>query len=310
MADFLTKSCPRCGKRPLDPRLEQCPYCGVPFQLVPTNLTQEQLSAMTRYVLRSGKFWSVVGAVLILITVALAGLVHEENGRLSNEIARNSSNQITAATGEISERVSGEIAAEFQQPRIQAAIERVASAKAAEAISNGVWGPLEAFSSEMKEAQARLAQTRSDLDNMSNTLNTARIAAGHVLAAVSNEPPFLQLVDQAVTFNGSNYVLALSFKPSNSNPVGSVQLAAGTFMQTARIVSFTASNVEHVEPLSLDDAGDAAVIKFSAGAVDAPIIVALEITDATIVRMVSDSLEQPLTLPVHAELMRVPRASR
>jgi hypothetical protein len=309
MADFLTKSCPRCGKRPLDLRLEECPYCGVPFELVPTNLTEEQLSAMTRHILRSGKFWSVVGGSLLAVALALAVLVHWENSRVSRAVADSTARQIAFATGNVSERISAEIAAEFQQPRIQAAIERVASQKAADAISNAVWPSLEVFRSEFKAAQTELARTKSDLASFSNDLSTARIAAGQILAAVSNEPPFLQLVDEVTNFNGSNFVLTLAFRPSNANS-GPVELAAGTWRQTSRIISFTARNVDHVDPPAINDFGDAAVLKFTTGRTGAPILVDMELTDGTILRIMSDSLEQALTLPMHPELMRVPQVTR
>ena len=225
MADFLTKSCPRCGKRPLDPRLEQCPYCGVPFELVPTNLTNEQLSAMTRHILRSGKFWSVVGGTLAAVALALAALVHVENSRVSQALTAATSNQIAAATGNVSNRISAEVAAYFQQPRIQDAIERVASQKAADAISNAVWPSLEVFRSEFKAAQSELARSKTDLTTFSNDLATARAAASSVLAALSNAPPFLQFVDAATNFNGSNFVVTLAF---HASAAGSVELDAGT----------------------------------------------------------------------------------
>ncbi len=308
MADFLSKSCPRCGKRPLDLRLEDCPYCGVPFELVPTNLTPEQLSAVTRHILRSGKFWSVVGFCLAAVALGLAALVHWENGRVGEAITNSTSNQIAAATGSISEKISAEVAAEFEQPRIQATIERVASQKAADAISNAVWPSLEVFRSEFKAAQAQLAQSRSDLNTFSNNLATARNAASQILAAVSNQAPALQLTDMVTNFNGSNFVLTLSFHATATGPV---ELDAGTWRQTSRIASFTARNVDHLEPAAINDDGDAAVLKFSAGQIDTPILVYVELTDGTIVRIVSDSLEQPLTLPVHPELMRLPpRAGR
>jgi len=310
MAEFVTKSCPRCGKRPLDPRLEQCPYCGVPFELVPTSLSPEQLTAVTRHILRSGKFWAVVIALLAVVTAVLAGLIHWENGHVTDNVARNSSNQIAAVTGSISKQISSQIAAEFEQPRIQATIESVASQKASQSISNAVWGSLEAFRTEVREAQVQLIRTKGDLAALSNDLVTAQIAAQHVLSTVSNQPPYLQLVDQAVNFNGSNFVLALSFKPSNSNPVGQVDLAAGTYRQTARILAFTAHNVESVAEPTINAAGDGAVLHFTANKVDGLVIIELVFSDATIVRLESDTLEAPLTLPVAVDQMRLPRASR
>lgn len=310
MADFLTKSCPRCGKRPLDARLEDCPYCGVPFELVPTNLTPEQLSAVTRHILRSPKFWSVVGFCVAVVALSLVAFIHWDTSRFKDAIAASTSRQIAEATGSISEKISAEVAAEFQQPRIQATIERVASEKAADAISNSVWPSLEVFRSEFKAAQEELAHTKHDLTAFTNDLNTARIAAGQVLAAVADQAPFLQLVDKETNFNGTNYVLTMAFKPSNGN-TGPVELDAGTFLQTARIVSFTARNVAHADPATISEGGDAAALKFTTGHSDAPILVDLELTDGTIVRIVSDSLEEMLTLPMHAELMRLPpRAGR
>src|SRR5581483_6605185 len=163
MAEFVTKSCPRCGKRPLDPRLEQCPYCGVPFELVPTSLTPEQLAAVTRHILRSAKFWVVVVLLVGVASAVLACFIHLENIKTRRDVAQSTSKTISDQTGNISQRISSEIAAEFEQPRIQQTIEAVASQKAAQSISNAVWGSLEAFRTEVREATAQLAQAKGDL---------------------------------------------------------------------------------------------------------------------------------------------------
>lgn len=307
MAEAVTKICPRCGKRPLDLRLEQCPYCGVPFELVPTTLTEEQLRAMTRFVLRSGRFWSVIGTVVILLAAGLISLIYFESGKVSKDV----SNQISTSADRVSQRVADEIAAEFQQPRIQETIQQIAAQRAADAISNGVWASLESFRAEVQEARSQLAETRGAITGMSNDIETARIAASHLLAAVSNDPPYLQLIEAVTNFNGSNYVLSLAFKTSNANPVGAVELAAGTMLHSANIVNFTASNVDHVDSPTISDGGDAADLKFTTGQVQSPIVLTLELSDATIVRIVGDALEQTLTIPVHPELMRLPsRANR
>lgn len=312
MADFANKHCPRCGKRPLDLRLVQCPDCHVPFEYEATPavvLTPAQMAAVTRHVLGSGKLWVTLAVALVLVTAGVVAFVKLTAKDLDTKLQQVAAHQ-GATSAQIYDAISNQVAMQFNSPNIQATIERVASEKAANTITNAVWSSLESFRTDLREAHAQLARARGEIAILSNDVKTVQLAAGQVLSIVSNDPPFLRLVDQAVTHTATNYTLTLLFRPSNGNNVGPVEIAAGTYRQTARILSFTARNVLRVEPTSINDVGDAADLRFTAGQVDTPILLELVLSDPTIVRLMSDSLEQELTLPVAVENMRLPRASR
>jgi len=310
MAELGNKRCPQCGRRPLDIRLVQCPDCHVPFEYdaAPPALTPAQLAEITRQIFKSGRFWFAFILLLVLLVASGMVLIHFTGRNIAlGGVAPPTQSQIAEMT---SGQVSNQVAAAFRDPKIQATIEEVATRRASEIMTNAIWPSLENFRTEMRIANDELAKRRGDLAVLSNGVHSAQIAASHILNAVSNTSPFLELVDQGITRSSNNFVLTLYFRPSNDNPVGEVELAAGTYRQTAKILSFTARNVSRVEPPIINDIGDAADLKFTAGRVDAPIIVELVLTDATIVRIVGDSLEQELTLYVAADQMRLPRASR
>ena len=88
----------------------------------------------------------------------------------------------------ISDGISNQIAAEFQEPRIQAAIENVAAQKAGEAVSNAVWASLDQFREKVQAANDQLARTTNDLAVLSNNVHQAQLVAAQLASAVSADP--------------------------------------------------------------------------------------------------------------------------
>ncbi len=314
MADFANKRCPRCGKRPLDTRLVQCPDCRVPFEYEAATaapaLTPAQLAAVTRHVLGSWKLWL---ALIVVVGVATAGLV--EFITLKAQAAREEAGREARATADataakIAEGISNQILAEFQQPRIQATIERVAAQKAGDILTNAVWLSLDQFREKLQAASDQLARTTNDLAVLSNNVHQAQLAAAQMAGAVTDDPALLTLVDKSVTRDGTNYNLAMFFRPTRNKPVGTVELVAGTYRQTAKIVNFTARNVDQVDPPVMNDIGDAAKLKFTVSRADAQVVVDLTLSAPTLVKLVGDELAEELTLPVAIEQMQMPIVNR
>ena len=141
-------------------------------------------------------------------------------------------------------------------------------------------------------------------------MKLAQQAAKQLASTVSDDPPLLHLVNQTVTHSDSNLVLTLFFRPTNNKPIGDVELMAGTYRQTAKITGFTARNVQQVKPPVMNELGDAARLNFTAARTDAPIIVEVQLTAPTIVKLLGDPLEEELTLPVELDKMQMPVTSR
>lgn len=313
MADFANKRCPSCGKRPADRRLVQCPDCRVPFEYdrePAPSLTPAQLAAVTRQVLGSWILWAVV-----IILVALAGggiyeIVSRKADGATEQLKRENQRLLAAAADQVTHQVSNQIAAQFEAPAIRAAIEQVVTQKSAELLTNAVWPSLQAFRDSLTEAHVQLARTTNDLSSLSNDVKQAQQAAARLASTLSDDPPLLHLVNQTVTHNDTNLVLTLFFRPTNNKPMSDAELMAGTFRQTAKISGFTARNVAKVSPPVLNDLGDAARLNFTPARSDTPIIVELQLTAPTIVKLLGDPLEEELTLPVEADKMQIPLTSR
>jgi hypothetical protein len=313
MADFANRRCPRCGKRPLDARLVQCPDCRVPFEYetapVPT-LTPAQLAAVTKHVLGSWKLWL---ALVVVVGAATAGVVEFINLKapaLREESGREAQSNADAMAAKIADGISNQIAAEFQQPRIQAAIERVASQQAGNILTNAVWASLDQFREKLQAANEQLAKTTNDLAVLSNNVHQAQLAAAQMAGTVTDDPALLTLVDKSVTRNGTNYDLTMFFRPTNHKPVGTVELMAGTYRQTAKIVNFTARNVDQADAPVLNDIGDAAKLRFTVSHADAQVVVELTLSAPTLVKLVGDELAEELTLPVAIDQMQLPMVNR
>jgi hypothetical protein len=314
MADLANKRCPRCGKRPLDARLVQCPDCRVPFEYesapVTPSLTPAQMAAVTRHVLGSWKLWLALLAVVGMATAGVVEFVNVRSQDLRDEAAAAQLVDSNAVAAKIDAGISNRMETEFQKPEIEAAIARAASGRAGEILTNEVWASLDEFRGKMQAANAQLTKTTNDLAVLSNTVHQAQIAAAQLAAAVPGDPTFLALVNQTVTRDGTNYDLAMFFKPSNNKPPGTVELIAGTYRQTARIVNFTAQNVDEVDPPVMNDIGDAAKLKFTASRPDTQVEVDLVLSAPTLVKVTGGQLAEELTLPVAVDQMQLPMVNR
>ena len=311
------RRCPQCGQRTSDLLLAQCPYCRVALvsdggsQM--TELTPEQVNTVARHILGSWKFWAGVAMVVALaawgiIQVAERFIDLRANDYL-NTLEQKATNHIAAVSGQI----SNQVVHEFQQPRIRATMEQIAADRANDVFTNAIWPSLEAFRLSLDEATAQLAKSTNDLAALAKEVKAAqrKVAPTPVPAGASDATPKLALVDQAVARNGSNYILSLFFKATGSQPVGSVELIAGTYRQTARILNFASvTPAGQTEPAVMNDVGDAARLKFTPLRSDAPIVIALELTAPTIVRVSGDALEGDLTIPVAAEKLPAPTVSK
>lgn len=321
MAEFANKRCPHCGKRPIDRRLVQCPDCRVPFEYesepVPassTTLTQAQTRALARQVLGSWKLWSGVLVTLVVLVSAAAWGMHmilerQAQGFLA-ELEQKSTNQFADAFEKLSLRtsrqISNQIASEFAQTRIRTAIEEVAAERSSGILSNAVWASLQSFREQLKLADAQLASATNEIATLSNNVKVAQEAAAQIAASVAAEPALLRLVDKTITRSTNNYVVTMFFKSSNGRVVGPVELVAGTYRQTAKILSFNAKNVDQPESNILGDSADAASLKFNASRTDAPVLLELVLSGPTIVKLVGEQLEEEQTIPVAIDRMQVP----
>jgi len=211
---------------------------------------------------------------------------------------------------DLSQQMSNQVASEFRSARIQAMVEQVALDHAREMLTNAIWPSLEAFRQKIELADAQLAASTNALARLSKELREGQRVATPWLPATTDEPALLSLVSQNVTRNGTNYVLALIFKKTNSRPMGNVDLVAGTFEQTAKISTFTAPGAAWSDEPVMNDFGDAGRLKFTVARGDVPVLVELELTAPTIVKLTGEALEQELVLPVSANRMQPPPSGR
>ncbi len=321
MSETAFRKCPKCGQKTSDLLLAQCPYCRVALvsEGAPqmTALTPEQIGAVARHILGSWKFWA---GVAIVVGLAAWGVVQIDERLLDfrsneylNTLEQKATNHIGTAFGQISNQVSNQIIREFQQPRIRTTMEQIAADKANDLITNAVWPSLEALRQSLDEANAQLTRSSNDLATLAKNIKVAQRKASQTSPTppnASDSAAKLSLVDQNVARNGSNYVLSLFFKPVGSQPVGAVELIAGTYQQTAKILNFAAVTPGQTEPAVMNDLGDASRLKFVPRGGDSTIVVALELTAPTIVRVTGDVLDGDLTIPVAAEKLSGPTASK
>jgi hypothetical protein len=322
-----SKRCPQCGKRPYDQLLETCPECRVAyayeyaFEPVPQGpllLTPSQVKAVGWQILRSGKFW---GGLVLVVLVAAWSIVPIVQWSLDRRTASylgaldvKSSNRLELAYDRISldlsQRMSNQVVAEFRSARIQDAVEQVARDHARELLTNAVWPSLETFRQKVRLAETQFAESTNAIARLSKELREGQRAATPLFPATADDPARLSLVSHNVTRNGTNYVLTLIFKKTDSRPMGNVDLVAGTFEQTAKILNFTAPGAAQADEPVMNEFGDAAQLKFTVARGDVPVLVGLELTAPTIVRLTGDALEQELVLPVAASRMQPPPGDR
>ena len=320
MPENVNKHCPVCGKRPIDRRLVLCPDCRVPFAYdggpppATTPVAQPQFSvgAVAKEILGSAKFWAAFALLIAAAAFGVGKLTEQRNNeRLAalekdyfNGLDVRASNQIRE---QISQQVSNQVAAEFRQPRIKAAIEQAAADRAQDVLTNEVWPALDAFRMQVELASAQLAKSSNDLAEISRDIKLTGRAASQMAPPPAEAPALLSLTDHTVSQNGTNYVLTLIFRPTNATrPVGLVDLIAGTYRQTAKVVNFAARAPNQSDPPTFNDTGDAARLTFTDTNVGLPVVLELDVTAPTIVRIVGDALEEDLTIPIASEKMQLP----
>jgi hypothetical protein len=269
-------------------------------------LSPEQVKSITRHILRSWKFWG-----LLVLVVASAGLgvvalaqriIDLRSAEYLNSLQQKATNQFAAISGQI----SNQIVAEFQQPRVRAAVDQVARAKAEELLTNSVWPSIEAFQLAVDQARSRLAISSNQLalleyqtKNTNQKLTNSAAARNAPRPSTSAVAPKLVLMDHSVAMHGNNYVLTLNLKNPGGSPIGSLDLIAGTYKQTARIISFASLPPDQSQPPIFNSDADAAQLSYVASSGETTI--ALELSAPTIVRITGDALEGDLTLPVAAD---------
>lgn len=344
MSNGVNRHCPQCGRKAHDRLLVQCPDCRVPFVLddntpAPAGLTPEQLQMLANQVFGSWKFWAALliivgGAAWAVVIVANKVIDARANAYLST-LEQKATNHIGSAFGQI----SNQIALEFRQPRIRSAIEQVARDRASEVFTNGVQPSLQAFTDTMDQINAELARSSNAVAQLERDARAAQRKIpppAPVVAQQSNPPPAktaaapvtvapspaaaapaapndsvvkLTLVNRMITPAGNNYLLTLFFSATNSLNSGPVQIDAGTYKQTAKILNFAPMTAAPVEPSAYSDMRDAARLKFMVSPRETPTIV-LEVSGPTIVRFTSDSFDNDLTIPIAADKMQLPAASK
>ena len=285
----------------------------MPFEYEPaqvSGLTPGQLAAVTKHVLGSWKLWVTLAVMVGAATAGVVEFINLKAQGLREEAGRAEQANSDALAARIGESISNQIATAFQQPRIQDTIESVASQKAGDILTNAVWASLNQFREKLEAANEQLAKTTNDLAMLSNNVHLAQLAAAQMSGPGQDDPALLTLVDKTVTREGTNYDLTMFFRPTKNKPVGPVELMAGTYRQTARIINFTARNVDQADAPVMNEIGDAAKLRFTVSQVDTPVVVELTLSAPTLVKVVGDELADELTLPVAIDQMQLPIVNR
>lgn len=315
MSEYVIKQCPRCGKKTTDRLIVQCPECDVPLihDFEPRSpLTPDQLRLIAKLILGSWKFWAGVAMVVALAAWGVIEVAEQIIERRTTDYLDTLEQQATNHIRVVYGQLSNQIVREFQQPRIRATMEQIANEHFDDILTNSIWPSLEAFRQSLNEANAQLAKSTNDLAALAKEVKLAqrKVTPKSTAVVATDEASKLTLVDQAVARNGSNYILSLFFKATGSQVIGVVDLIAGTYRQTARILNFASVTPGQSEPAVMNDLGDAARLKFTPPRGDAPIVIALELTAPTIVRVSGDVLDGDLTVPVAADKLSAPTASK
>jgi len=322
-----TKRCPQCGKRPYDQRLETCPTCCVPYAYeylsepappTETGLSSDRLQALGRQLLRSWQFWA---GLAVVVAAASWGVVLVANwsldrrttdylGTLDDKVNQRLKLAYDRMSKDLSRQMSNQVASEFRSARIHGLVEQYAIDRVQSMLTNAVGPSLDAFRQKIELADAQLANSTNELVRLSNSLREAQRATAQLPSPAVNNPALLTLVSQRASRDGTNFILHLVFKSTNGKPAGHVDLIAGTFEQTAKILSFAAPGAAQSEEPIINDIGDAARLKFTVARGDQPVLVELVFSDPTIVRLTGDALEQELILPVSANRMQLPAGTK
>jgi hypothetical protein len=329
MPDAINRRCPRCGRKAHDRLLVQCPDCRVPFVFDDqqnSGLTPEQLSLIAQQIFGSWKFWlavvAIVGAAAWGIVVVADRVIDYRAKKYMTELNQKTTNHLGAVFGQI----SNQIAMEFRSPKLKATVEQIAREKAIDLFTTGVQPSLEAFQDALDRANGQLIRSSNALVELENeTLAAERripapapapaptpaavvptasapAAPKPVPVAPTDTLAKMLLVNRIVTPTPSGYLLTLFFNVTNGVTSGTVDIAAGTYKQSAKIANFAAMSSIPSPPPVISAMGDVARLTFSITSRETPQLV-LEVSGPTIVRFVSDSLDGDLTIPIAAEKM-------
>lgn len=333
----MIRKCPQCGRQAHDALLVQCPDCRVPFvaqQAGASELSQEQLSAVVTQVFGSWKFWGLLVVLISLSTwavVKVADRVIDARARaFLAEAQQKNSSQLTSALSGISNQIAGE----FRQPRIQGAIEQEARNQAREMFTNEVVPSVAAFHEALEAAKGELAKASlsiADLQAASTNgqkkiadltadaaralaiqTNQAAQATAVVAAAVApaqSKALKLSLANRTISQTPNSYVLTLFFRTSGSPASGPVEMVAGTYKQTAKILAFSSMTSLAKNAADINETGDAARLRFEVAENESPAL-SIEFSGPTIVRIVSESLESELIVPIAADKLTLSNAAK
>lgn len=338
MPEAISRRCPSCGRKAHNNVLVQCPDCRVPFVFEEqpyAGLTPEQLRLIGSQILGSWKFWAavaiIVGAAAWATVKVSDRVIDARANAYLNRLEETATNHLSAAAGQI----SNQIALEFRQPRIKAAIEQAARDQGMEYFSNGVMPTLQAFQDAMDLANAQLraqaARSSNSLSQLELDIEAARrripeptaIAPVRPTAApaatrpavVTPEPVaepapppetsafpdgavHLVKLKQTVVPAGTNYLLTIFFnKTPTSAANGTVEVDAATYQLTARILNFAPMTAGTVELPIMNDAGDIARLRFRVNDREPPTLV-MEFSAPTLVQLISEAFDRPITIVV------------
>ncbi len=286
-----------------------------------SEMTPEQLRSVARHILRSWKFWGclvlIVGAAGLGVVALAQRIIDLRSAEYLKSVQEKASGQLAGISGQI----SNQIAFEFNQPRIQSAIDRVARDRAAELLTNAVWPSLEAFQIAVDQARAKLTRSSNQLAFLESQIRSASLRMTNVASSsvaknsqaasptpqTSSASSKLALIDHVITMHGNNYLLSLNLKKPDGTPIGVIELVAGTYKQTAKILNFSCAPPDQAPAPIFNSESDAADLTYFAGGGETTVL--LELSGPTIVRVSGDALEGDLTLPVAADKIKLAPAS-
>lgn len=330
--DRLLVQCPDC----------RVPFVPEEPSSAPAEVMPDAVRLLAAQVFGSWKFWAaliviVAGAAWAIVSVA-DRMIDARAKAYLNTLSQQATNHI----GSVSSQISNQIVQEFRQPRIKAAIEQAARDKAAEIITNGVRPSLNAFEDALDVATSRLAHSSNTIAQLERNAQEAQrripppetfaqrqapqapaptnpptsVAATGTAAAPKpasapaagnpsdTGPVKLSLSNQSIQPSGTGFLVTLNFALNNNNS-GTVDMMAGTYRQTAKIVNISPVGAAPIGPPQFTPGGDAAKIQFNVTAGQPPTVV-LELSAPTIIRIESDSFDNDLTIPVAADRMQIP----
>lgn len=267
----------------------------------------------------------LIGAAAWGVVTVADRIIDLRSKEYLNTLGQQATNQIGLAFGQISNQIS----LELRQPKIKATVEQVARERANDLFTNGVRPSLEAFQDALDRANAQLAQSSNAVAELENAALAAQrkipppapvmpsAPVVQIVPVPSKVPPAvssdsaakLVLVNRTVAQSATGYILTMFFKATNNPPGGTVDMMAGTYKQTARILNFASMTSAPTASPTLNATGDVARLRFTVSDRESPTIV-LELTAPTIIRLVSESLDTDLTIPVAADKMQLPAANK